>query len=90
MNSTIQIRIDNKTKEKARKKFKEAGLDLSSGIKCYLCEVAKSKTIPGVIRTVNGYTPEFEARMNKEIQHALKYGKSYSSAEEMHEDILKS
>ena len=89
MNSTIQIRIDNKTKEKARQKFKAAGLDLSSGIKCYLLEVAKAKAIPRIVLTENGYTLEFEARMNREIKHALKYGKSYKNAQEIFDEILK-
>lgn len=90
MNTTIQIRIDTKTKEGARRNFKKVGLDLSSGIKSYLCGVAKSKNISGIVLTANGYTPEFEDRMVREIKHALKYGKSYTSAKKLHDDILKS
>lgn len=76
MNSTIQIRVDKKTKEMARKKFKEVGLDLSSGIKCYLYEVAKSRKVPGIIRTSDGYISE-------------ENGKMYNTAKELVDDILK-
>ncbi len=43
--------------------------------------------------TVNGFTPEFEAELLRELEEtkkAYKSGKikSYSSAKEMHEDIL--
>ena len=57
-------------------------------VKCRLCEIAKARKIPGVVRTVNGFTPEFEKRMIKETECALKHGKSYTSIEELHDDIL--
>lgn len=57
--------------------------------KCSLCKIAKSKKIPGIKRTVNGFTPEFEKRMNKEAEYALKYGKSFKTVKEMFDDILK-
>ena len=89
MNSTIQIRIDKNTKEKARKKFKEAGLDLSSGIKSYLAEVVRSKHIPAVRLTPNGYTSELEEKMIQETDYILKHGKSYKNTKEMFIDVLK-
>ncbi len=90
MNSTIQIRIDEKTKKRADKTLKNIGLDLSSGIKVFLHQVIRSGSLPFVIRTENGFTPEYEKKMNKEIADALKQGKSFRSAKEVHDHILNS
>ena len=46
MDTTLQIRIDIKTKEKARKAFKAAGLDLSSGTRLILAHIAQKGSIP--------------------------------------------
>ena len=40
MTTTIQMRIDKSTKDKAQKVFKKMGLDLSSGLRVYLGRVA--------------------------------------------------
>ena len=89
MNSTIQIRIDNKTKKDANKTLKDMGLDLSSGIKLFLHQVIKARSIPFQIRTANGFTPEQERKMIKETEYALKHGKSYKTARELFNDVLK-
>ncbi len=89
MNTTIQIRIDEKLKKEAHKTFKNMGLDLSSGIKLLLRQVTKKGTVSFKVRTVNGFTPEYEKMLIKEGDDALKYGKSYTSVEEMFDDILK-
>lgn len=90
MNSTIQIRIDTKTKKDADKTFKDMGLDMSSGVKLFLHQVIRSRSLPFQIRTANGFTPEQEKKMIRETKYALKHGKSYSSIEELHDDILNS
>jgi DNA-damage-inducible protein J len=90
MNSTIQIRIDKKMKKDADKTFKDMGLDMSSGIKLFLHQVVMKRALPFVVRTANGFTPEQEKRMIRETEYALKYGKSYTSIEELHNDIMKS
>ena len=41
--TTIQIRIDKKTKAGAKKVFRKMGLDVSSGIRLYLSRVAYGK-----------------------------------------------
>jgi DNA-damage-inducible protein J len=48
--TTIQVRIDEKTKQKAKKVFADMGLSLSSGIRLYLSRVAKDGNIPFVFR----------------------------------------
>lgn len=89
MNTTIQIRVDGKMKKAASETFKGMGLDISSGIKLFLHQVVKSKTIPFPIRTANGFTPAQERKIIRETNEALRSGKSYTSIEELHADLLK-
>jgi len=64
------------------------GLDVSSGIKLYLNRVIEDKTIPFVIRTENGYTPEQERRIIRETEWAEKHGKRYTSVDALMKDIF--
>ncbi len=89
MNSTIQIRVGEDTKKKADRAFKNMGLDLSSGIKIYLQQVIHSGSIPFVIRTKNGFTPEQEKNMLMETKETLAHGKSFANAQELFDDVLK-
>ena len=86
--TTIQIRIDEKTKRKASKVFGKMGLNVSSGIKVYLTRVAQDEAMPFVVRTENGYTPEEEQKILREVAYAEKYGKRYHSAEEVMEEFF--
>ncbi len=86
MNTTMQIRIDKRTKDAAQKAFKDMGMDLSSGVKIFLKEVAKEKTFP--------FIPSAKARKirkewDKEVAWALKHGKGYASTKEMFDDIVR-
>ena len=87
--TTIQVRTNDKTKKKAQKVLKNLGLDLSTAINMYLVQIVVEEGIPFPIRMANGMTPEYEKKILKEIAWAKKYGKSYSSAREMHEDIMR-
>ena len=86
--TTIQVRIDNKTKKAAKKVFEDMGLDLSSGVKVYLNRVVKDKGIPFVVRTENGYTPAQERQMIKETEWAEKHAKKYTSVDEIMEEFF--
>lgn len=61
--TTIQIRIDEKTKRKARKVFSKMGLDVSSGIKLYLAQVAREDAIP--------FNPGKPLKPSKRLQRIL-------------------
>jgi addiction module RelB/DinJ family antitoxin len=86
--STIQIRIDSKTKSAAQSILKKLGTDLSSATKMFLTQVIRTKSIPFVARTENGYTPEYE-KMILEEWKAMKAGqeKSFDSFEEFMADL---
>jgi len=89
MNTTLQIRIDSKTKKDAQKVFKELGLDMSSGVKLFLQQVVNTESIPFPLRTANGFTVEKERKILAETAHGIKHDKRYSSSKEMFRDILK-
>lgn len=90
MNTTIQVRIDSKTKVAAQKVFKEMGIDLSSGVKLFLNEVLRAKALPFTPRTKNGFTEDQERELMRDVEHAKKCGKRYTDVHTMHADILKS
>lgn len=89
MNTTLNIRVDKKLKERVKNTFEKMGLDISSGIKVYLKQVVNFQSIPFKLRTKNGFTPKQEEDMIKEAEWALKYGKSYKNIRDLHRDILR-
>ena len=90
MNTTIQIRIDKNTKEKAQKSLRNMGLDLSSGIKYFLNQVGKTDNLSYVcdFGYLHAYSSEKLKEYNKEIEWAKKYGKRFSNAQSLLQDIL--
>ena len=86
--ATIQVRTEKKLKESAQHILKELGLDLSTAINMYLVQIVIKNAIPFEIRTENGFTPSQERKMIREARWAKKYGKRYSSSEELFKDIL--
>jgi addiction module RelB/DinJ family antitoxin len=69
-NTTLQIRIDKRVKERARKAFAKRGLDMSSGVKLMLTQVA------------NADAPERSRAhiraLEREAAYTKKHGKAYS------------
>ena len=89
MTTTLQIRIDKKTKDAAQKAFRSMGLDMSSGVKLYLAQVMHARGIPFPVMSADYWPVEKKRQIIKEAKWALKHGKSYRSAKELHTDILK-
>ena len=83
MTTTVQLRLDKKTKESARKVFENMGLDLSSGIKLFLTRVVQDQAIPFIIRTKNGYTEEFEQQLLRDLAQAKQTGKSFNTVKKL-------
>ena len=44
--TTIQVRVDKKIKSAASKQFEKMGLDMSTGVKMFLSQVVRTKSIP--------------------------------------------
>ena len=87
-NTTLNIRIDSKTKEAAHKTFETLGLDISTAVKMFLRKAVDTNSIPFEVRTENGFTTAQETEILKDTQVTLKEGKRYVSAQEAHKDIL--
>ena len=87
MNTTMQIRIDQATKTKSKKVFKSMCIDMSSGVKMFLHQVAIDQCMPFVPSTKK--TRANRKRWDKEFAWVMKHGKGYASAKEMHDDIMK-
>lgn len=85
MNTTMQIRIDSSVKTKAQKAFKSMGIDMSSGVKMFLSQVAKDQCMPFVPSTKK--TIAIRKRWDKELAWVMKHGKGYTSTKEMFDDI---
>jgi DNA-damage-inducible protein J len=85
--TTVNVRIEEKTKKAASKALKEMGLDLSSGIKLFLNQVAVEKSLP--FRPTTSVPRVSRARLDAEFEDAIKNGKRYTSAKEMFDDLLK-
>lgn len=89
MTTTVQIRIDQKTKTKAQKAFKGMGIDLSSGVKLFLTQVGNTGEIPFRVFSLDNLPEATKKKIVREAKYALKHGKRYASAEELHDDIIK-
>lgn len=93
MNTTLQIRVDQKVKEKARKAFVTAGLDMSSGVKLYLTHVANTGKMPFEMFTYDNIPEAEKKKIVRELNRDLakiKSGKAklYDDVEAMHQEIL--
>ena len=84
--STLSIRIEEKTKREASETLEALGLDLSTAVKMFLKQVVIEQGIPfKPTRTPKQIREEWD----KEVVHALKFGKRYSNASDLFQDILK-
>ena len=86
--TTIQVRIDKRTKKSAQKILRHLGMDLSTAIQIYLVQIIVQKGIPFQILTENGMTPEAEEELMRAWKDAKKQKKSYPSIRAAHRAIL--
>lgn len=83
--TTINVRIEEKTKKAASKALASIGLDLSSGVKLFLHQVVTEQGLP--------FTPTknpaaLRAKWDAEVEDAIKNGKRYKSGKELLDDLL--
>lgn len=82
--STIQVRIDAKTKQAAKKVLDALGIDMSTAIKAYFKQISIRKGIPFHLYTENGLTLKEERAIFKAAEEA-RQGKNvtkYMSSDE--------
>ena len=88
MNTTLQTRIDSKLKKDAKKTLEGMGLDLSTGVKLFLTQVVRTKSIPFELFTADNFSEAKKRALIKDAEWALKHGKTFDTIEELHADIL--
>lgn len=86
---TIQIRIDRKTKEAAKKTLDQVGLDMSSAVKLFLRNVVNRKGIPLDLRTENGFTLAQEQALVVETELAKNSSKKFMTVDALMKDLEK-
>jgi DNA-damage-inducible protein J len=86
--TTIQIRTHEKTKKNVQKILSELGLDMSTAINVFLVQIEKQGGIPFSVLTENGMTLKAERDLVALAEETRKSKKSYSSAKELHDDII--
>jgi DNA-damage-inducible protein J len=85
--TTIQIRIDAKTKKAARKTLDELGIDMSSAVKMFLTNVVNMQGIPLDLRTENGFTLAQEQSLIEETELSKKSGRRFATVDALMSDL---
>lgn len=85
--STVNVRIEEKTKKAASKALKSIGLDLSAGIKMFLHQVVTEQGLP--FKPTKRSPKEIRARWDAQVEEARRSGKRYDSVEELMRDLEK-
>lgn len=84
--TTLNVRIEEKTKREARKTLADIGLDMSSAVNMFLKQVIVEQGLPFIPTKKD--PKKIRAQWDRESAWALKHGKRYSSAEELLKDLL--
>ena len=83
--TTLNVRIEEKTKMQASKTLARLGLDMSSAVKLFLTQVVKEDGLPF---TPTNDPKALRIKYEKEVAYAMKYGKRYKNAKELLDDII--
>lgn len=85
--TNINVRVDENLKKNADKLFSDLGMNMSTAINIFLTQAVETDSIPFPIRRYNAETIKAMAEIEEMKKNPDNY-KSYSTAEEMTEDIL--
>jgi addiction module RelB/DinJ family antitoxin len=78
--TTINVRIDSATKNKAKKIIEDIGLDISSAVKAFFDKIIATKGIPFALHSKGlMYDEKFIKMMKEETDWAIQHGKRYSA-----------
>lgn len=88
-NEQIQIRIDAKTKNEAKKIFDSLGMDMSSAVKLFFRQVINAKNFPCELRDENGLTLANATALREASLEGGKSKKSFHDGASLIRDALK-
>ena len=89
MDTTIQIRTNNKIKTAAQKVFKKEGVSMSLAFNSFLQEVAHTKSFPVKVFPIKDIPAPASRNWREQMEVDLKTRKRYASAKEFLDDIRK-
>lgn len=84
----IQIRIDKKTKQQAKKILDDLGLDMSVAVKMLFKQIIYTKNIPYEIRDTNGFTLKQAQNLREAVKEAESSPKIFKSSKGLIKDAL--
>ena len=84
----IQIRIDAKTKNEAKKVLDSLGMDMSSAIKIFFRQMINAKNFPCELRGENGLTLRSAEVLRESIANAKDSTKSFKTGSSLIKDAL--
>ena len=85
--SATTINIDDNTKKEAQELFKDLGMNLTTAINIFLKQAVREQRIPFYVGEPKYKEKVYQAM--KDVEQGKNLSKSYHSAREMIEDILK-
>ena len=83
--TTLNVRIEEKTKAQATKTLAKLGLDMSSAVKLFLTQVIKEDGLPF---TPTNNAKVIKARWDAQVVDAMKHGKAYKTRKEAIADLI--
>ena len=84
----LQIRIDSKTKNEAKKILDSLGMDMSSAIKIFFRQIINTKNFPCELRDENGFTLRNAEILRKSVASAKNSNKSFNKGSALIKDAL--
>ena len=87
-NKQIQIRIDAKTKNEAKKVLDSLGMDMSSAVKIFFRQIINSKNFPCELRDENGFTLRKAEVLRESIAEAKNSNKVFKNGKTLIKDVL--
>ncbi|OIO07142.1 hypothetical protein COX68_01940 [Candidatus Falkowbacteria bacterium CG_4_10_14_0_2_um_filter_41_15] len=88
-NEQIQIRIDSKTKNEAKKILDGLGMDMSSAIKIFFRQIINTKNFPCELRDENGLTLQHAEVLRQSVVSAKNSAKSFNKGSALIREALK-
>ncbi len=70
--TTIQVRVNEKTKASATRVLHKLGMDMSGAVNAFLQQIVLRKGIPFRLLTENGFTVEEEEEINRIADEAAR------------------
>ena len=83
--TTLNVRIEEKTKAQATKTLAKMGLDMSSAVKLFLNQVIQEDGLPF---TPTNNAKAIRARWDAQVADAMKNGKTYKNGKEALADLI--